>query len=213
MSQIEQVGIEGEAGHDAPALRRAGSRPVAVVCFIAVAMLVVGLDLGIKYTAFEHVAGQPVILDAGIEHPAHVVPLHSPVDVVPGVLSLHLTLNDGAVFGIWSGGRWVFIVVSVLAVGVLLRLFWRSPADAWVYHLGLALVLGGAMGNLYDRMRYGVVRDMFRLFPETGLWPWIFNLADAALMAGVALVVIMIYLHERRSQQQRRAQAPQTDRG
>ena len=51
----------------------------------------------------------------------------------------------------------------------------------------LALILGGALGNLYDRMMFEAVRDLFRMLPTTPLWPWIFNLADAALMIGVGL--------------------------
>ena len=209
MTQIEQGGRQGQAEHGVTR-RRAGASPPAIVCFIAVAVLVVGLDLAIKYATFERVAGQPVVLGE-VTPPEQAVPLHPPVEVVPGVLSLRLTTNPGAVFGMWSGQRWLFITVSIIAVVILLRLFWRSDASAWPYHLGLALVLGGALGNLYDRLRYAVVRDMFWLFPEAGIWPWIFNLADAALMVGVTLVVVMIYLRERQVRQQQ-AQAPETDR-
>ena len=210
MTHSEQGGSYGQTQRDAAPPRRAGGAPAAIVCFIAVATLIVGLDLGIKYVTFERVAGQPIALDA-VDDPAEAVPWHPRVDLVPHVLSLRLTTNPGAVFGMWSGQRWLFITVSIAAVAVLLHLFWRSDARAWPYHLGLALVLGGALGNLYDRLRYGVVRDMFFLFPEMGIWPWIFNLADAALMIGVGLVILMIYLRERQARQQQ-LQAPQTDR-
>ena len=210
MTHSEQGGTHGEAQRDDVAPRRAGASPVAIVCFIAVAVLVVGLDLGIKYVTFERVAGQPILLGE-VQEPGEAVPWHPRVELVPHVLSLRLTTNPGAVFGMWSGQRWLFITVSIAAVAVLLHLFWRSEARAWPYHLGLALVLGGALGNLYDRLRYGVVRDMFFLFPEMGIWPWIFNLADAALMIGVGLVIVMIYLRERQARQQHE-QAPQTDR-
>ncbi|MEM7577640.1 MAG: signal peptidase II, partial [Planctomycetota bacterium] len=114
----------------------------------------------------------------------------------------------GAVFGLGAGKRWVFISVSIVAVFVLSWLFWFSPRGAWIYHLSLALVLAGALGNLYDRVLYGAVRDMLHMLPGVELpfglrwpgqggmrgssevWPWVFNLADMSLLAGVAGVMI-----------------------
>jgi signal peptidase II len=72
-----------------------------------------------------------------------------------------------------------------------------------VLHFGLALILAGALGNLYDRIMYGAVRDMLYLFPgvklpfgitwpggNPELYPWIFNIADAALCVGVVLIIL-----------------------
>ena len=93
-------------------------------------------------------------------------------------------------------------------------LFWRSPRGAWVLHAALALILAGALGNLYDRWCFAAVRDMLHMLPDvhlpfglhwpgpsvppghppvdgpTEIWPWIFNLADVALMVGVGLVLV-----------------------
>ena len=139
------------------------------------------------------------------DEPASAVPWHEPTPLVPGVLELELTLNTGAVFGMGQGARGLFVVVSVLAVGVILVLVWRSPANARLYHIGLGMVLSGALGNLYDRVRFAAVRDMLHMLPETGLWPWIFNVADVALVVGVCLLLLFSFLDGR-------AQA-QTDRG
>ena len=92
---------------------------------------------------------------------------------------------------------------GVGAVGVSGVSCWRSRRDAWLLLVGLALVLGGALGNLYDRVVFGVVRDMLHLFPGvrlpygwewpgggTTLYPWIFNLADVFLLAGVAVITL-----------------------
>lgn len=190
--------------------RRAGQSMPALAIFVATTLGVLAADLLLKYTAFRTVAGQPVVLDpARPDRPG--IPDHAGVDVVPGVLTLRLTTNTGAVFGLGKGGRWVFIAVSVVAVAIITRFFWRSPVEARGLHLALALILAGALGNLYDRFRYSAVRDMLHLFPDarlpfgwswpdgtTLLYPWIFNLADAALVVGVAGVLIITWSHELR---------------
>jgi signal peptidase II len=207
---------------DAPTAqpRLAARSPGAIALFLALTGLMLAGDLTLKYWAFENVAGVPVdIVHSAEQQTAHAyehageryaVLFDDPdrrfanlptVPVVPGVLNLHLTTNTGAVFGLGKGARWIFIVVSVVAVGVIAWLFARSPADAWVRHTAYALILAGALGNLYDRLRYAAVRDMLHLFPGSGVWPWIFNLADAVLMIGVGLVLLLTF----RAEQQQRA--------
>ncbi|HEX7008345.1 MAG TPA: signal peptidase II [Phycisphaeraceae bacterium] len=189
----------------------AGRRIGAVVRFVLVAAIVLAVDLAVKDWAFHHVAGVPVQLDPSRPHQPPIPP-HDPVVLVPGLLSLKLTTNAGAVFGLGQGGRWVFIAISVAAVFVVTRVFWRSPAGAWGLHAGLALILAGALGNLYDRVRFSVVRDMLVLLPEVTLpwgwtwpgganaiYPWIFNVADVALVVGVALVIGVTTLRELRA--------------
>lgn len=161
--------------------------PRAIALFLVVTAVVLAADLGLKAWAFHHVAGEPIVLGPPAE--THI-PAHEPIVVIPGLLNLRLTTNTGAVFGLGQGGRVVFIAVSVVAVGVIGALFARGRASAWFQHVMLALILAGALGNLYDRALYAQVRDMLHLFPTTRLWPWIFNLADAALMVGVAGVVL-----------------------
>ncbi len=131
-----------------------------------------------------------------------VVPRHEPITVIPGGLNLQLTLNTGAVFGTGQGGRPIFITVSILATGIILVLLYRSPHGAWFYQVGLAMILGGALGNLYDRVRFSAVRDMLHMLPSTKLWPWIFNPADVALVVGVGLVLVVSYLSERKAAKQ-----------
>src|SRR5690606_27114508 len=100
------------------------------------------------------------------------------------------------------------------------RIFWRSPARAFVLHVALALILAGALGNLYDRLMFSAVRDMFHLFPYAELlfgwtwpgpdesrmlYPWIFNLADAALVVGVVAVLLITWTYELRRSRLRKA--------
>jgi signal peptidase II len=130
-----------------------------------------------------------------------------PIVVLPRFLHLQLWLNEGAVFGIGQGQRWLFAAVSIIAVVVIWRVFARSAAGQWGFHLALAAILAGALGNLYDRLRFAAVRDMIHLFPDIhlpfgwtwpgteqrGLYPWIFNFADMWLVGGVVLLLIITW--------------------
>ena len=115
-----------------------------------------------------------------------------PVPVMPS-FNLTLVYNKGAAFSFLSqaGGwqRWFFsglaIVVSVFIVVWLRRLHAR---DTWTA-AGLALVLGGAIGNLIDRLIYGHVIDFIDLFYSTYHWPT-FNIADSAISVGAALLIV-----------------------
>ena len=179
------------AESQAPPVRRAGRYPRAMVLFAVATVVVLTGDLVLKHFAFQFVAGEPVILDPDDPGNLQNIPAHEAIAVIPHVLSLRLTVNTGAVFGIGKGAKWIFIVVSVVAVVVIVRIFGCSGADARIFHVALALILAGALGNLYDRFMYSAVRDMLHLFPGTNLWPWLFNLADAALMVGVGLVLVI----------------------
>ena len=171
---------------------------------IGATLFLLTFDLVSKSLAFKWVADTPVVLSG--HNPAEAVPPHEAIRLVPYVLSLKLTLNTGAVFGLGKGAQWLFVVVSFLAVLVIVRVFWASPAGARGTHLSLTLILAGALGNLHDRIRFNAVRDLLWLFPDSRLpfawhwpggrdelYPWIFNVADASLVAGVALMLILMW--------------------
>ncbi len=206
----------------------AGRHGPSIAMFTLTAGLLLVADLVGKQQAFEHVADVPVDLmrpqeDALAEglpgpHGRLTIPSDRPDlipqapdgrPLVPQVLNLRLTTNTGAVFGLGKGGQWIFAAVSLLAVVVIARLFWRSPPQAWLFHLCLGMILAGALGNMYDRMRFGAVRDFLYLFPgtnlpfslrwpsgDTRLYPWIFNIADAALVIGVILLLVIMWRGE-----------------
>jgi len=157
-----------------------------------------GVDLLTKSMAFEHVAGQPVKLSRETTQDAVLIPYHQPINLIPGVLSLYLTTNKGAVFGLGQGAQSLFVFASIVAVVVIGRVFWTSSARAWCLHIGMGLILAGAFGNLHDRIRFNVVRDLLWLFPNTGLWPWIFNIADASLLVGVATMILVMWWSDRK---------------
>ena len=171
---------------------------------VGATLVLLTFDLVSKSLAFKCVAGAPVVLSG--HNATEAVPPHEAINLVPYVLSLKLTLNTGAIFGLAKGAQWLFVVVSVVAVLVIARVFWASPAAAYGTHLSLALILAGALGNLHDRIRFNAVRDLLWLFPDVRLpfawhwpcgrdelYPWIFNVADASLVAGVALMLIIMW--------------------
>ena len=111
--------------------------------------------------------------------------------VVTPFFSLVLTFNTGAAFSFLSAAsgwqRWLFVAIAVVATLVILVLL-RRGGNAW-HGAGLALILGGALGNLYDRLAIGKVVD-FLLFHYAG-WAYpAFNVADSAITVGAAILIV-----------------------
>lgn len=198
---------------DCPPSSPAGRHWPSVIFFAAVALGTLTGDLVIKSLAFEHVAAAPIVLTRDNSADPTTIPNHVEVVLIPKLLALKLTVNTGAVFGLGKGRQWFFAIVSVVAVFVLLRVFYSSRVGAVWLQAACALILAGAIGNLYDRFTFHAVRDMFWLFPGVklpfgwtwpgdadSLYPWLFNLADAALLLGVTLLVLVMWRHERHQQ-------------
>ena len=120
------------------------------------------------------------------------------ISIIPNILNFSPTQNFGAVFGLAPGKWWLLIGASVFAIYFILQLFWQSRKSQRVFHIFLALVLGGALGNLYDRILYGNVRDFIhiavKITDNKYLWPWVFNIADIALVVGVAGLLLGWFL-------------------
>lgn len=122
--------------------------------------------------------------------------LHDSVPLVEGLLSISHVRNRGAAFGLLSDLDLPYqpFVLTLLSVGALLAIllyFVRLPATARRPRLALALVLGGATGNLLDRVRLGYVVDFIHVYWRQHQWPD-FNVADSAITVGVLLLVFDI---------------------
>ncbi len=101
--------------------------------------------------------------------------------------------NTGAAFGIFPDGGLIFTVIAILVSAAILYYFPQVPTSQWYVRLALALQLGGALGNLIDRLlQGGRVTDFISL----GRFP-VFNLADASISAGVAILVLSMIREER----------------
>ena len=124
------------------------------------------------------------------------LPQQQPVDVIPGLLTLYRVANTGIAFSLFAGsGLLLTIVTALIAVGVVV--YWLRAEDGGrMAAIAYALILGGAIGNLIDRLRLGSVVDF--LFLHLGARPlFIFNLADAALTIGPVLLVLQYALPPR----------------
>ena len=127
--------------------------------------------------------------------------------VIPGFFNIIHTENPGAAFSLFanaqSGWRTLFLVIlSSGALAVISVLLWRMQGRAGesrVMRWGLALILGGAFGNLYDRVIHGTVTDFLELYYNGFSWP-AFNVADSAITIGAGLVLLDMLLTRRAPQ-------------
>lgn len=99
----------------------------------------------------------------------------------------HIT-NSGAAFGIFPNQGNFFIFIAVIVALAIVLYYRYLPAGEWLVRLSLGLQMGGAIGNLLDRLRYGYVVD----FIDIGFWP-IFNLADVSIVTGVAILAYCLW--------------------
>ncbi|MFG0253101.1 MAG: signal peptidase II [Phycisphaerales bacterium JB038] len=192
-----------------PAHQPAGKSLWAWLLLLGLASFLLALDLGSTELAFERVAGAPVTIDkAAVLANDYAIPAHEGIGVIPYLLDLKLVVNRGAVFGVGHGGRWFFAGFTVVALTAAVLMFagWTDRRD-WPVHVGVASVLAGGLGNLYDRLAFACVRDFLHLFPETRLFPWIFNLADAVLLFGIGLLMLHFWRKDRQAARQAREKA------
>ena len=116
----------------------------------------------------------------------------------------HVT-NTGAAFGLFPKWGDFFILIAAIVIVAIILYYHHLPRGQWLMRVALGLQLGGATGNLIDRLRRGFVVD----FIDLNFWPlhnWpVFNLADASIVTGVTLLALMMLWEERRERDRRRA--------
>ncbi len=117
---------------------------------------------------------------------------HQPVPVLPG-FNLTLMFNTGAAFSFLSDAsgwqRWFFTAVALVVSAAIVVWLQRLPAGSRWLAAALALILGGALGNLWDRLVLGYVVDFIQIYYDRWSWP-AFNLADSAITVGAVMLVI-----------------------
>ena len=121
------------------------------------------------------------------------VPLHDSVTIIPGCFHLTHVENTGAAFGLFaeSTAQWkigALVSFSVIALMVVSALLWKHSHALSTTTIGLSLILGGATGNLWDRMLTGHVVDFLDFYVGSYHWP-AFNVADSAIVIGAVLLV------------------------
>lgn len=121
----------------------------------------------------------------------HLTP-YQPEPLFP-MVNLTLAYNTGAAFSFLSGvggwHRWFFALFSIVMSIILIIWLSRIPARAYLQSLSISLILGGAVGNLYDRAMHGYVVDFIDVYYQNHHWP-VFNMADCAICLGAFLLAI-----------------------
>ncbi|NQD37690.1 signal peptidase II [Permianibacter sp. IMCC34836] len=134
-----------------------------------------------------------LVLDQWTKHLAVAnLVMYEPVPLMP-YFNLMLAHNTGAAFSFLAdaGGwqRWFFVALTTVISVVLLSWLYRLPRPQKLLPIALVLVLGGAIGNVYDRMMYGYVIDFIDWYVGDHHWP-AFNIADSAICVGAALLIL-----------------------
>jgi signal peptidase II len=147
-----------------------------------------------KYARLWIVSGTIILLDQVTKWMVlKGIPLFHSIPVIPGFFNLVHIHNPGGAFGFLSSNtsgvkRFVFLFASSLAIGLILYLYRQAPKRQTWLSYGLALVFGGAVGNLIDRIWMGKVVDFLDFYIGSLHWP-AFNVADSAVSAGMVIFV------------------------
>ena len=154
------------------------TKNVARTVYLLIALIVVLLDRWTKYIVARRIA------------------LYSHIQVIPGFFRLTHTENTGAAFSLFadSPAPWktgMLIAFSVIALIVVTVLLWKNNHAHILTGVALSLILGGAIGNLWDRVTSGRVVDFLLFYLKRYQWP-VFNLADSAIVVGAGLLVLEI---------------------
>jgi signal peptidase II len=150
---------------------RPGGFPLRGLLFLGVAVAVVVADQITKRLAEDRLRGQ------------------RSVPVIDDILRLTYVENRGAAFGLLQDQTMFFVLVGILVIGVIAASYRYLPRSGFLLHLALGLQLAGAVGNLIDRIRQGYVVDFVDFGYHANWWP-VFNVADSAIVIGVALLAL-----------------------
>ena len=136
------------------------------------------------------VASGVLALDLWTKHWAvQTLQYSAPIQVIGEYVRFTYTRNSGVAFGIGAGMRFPYYVFSIVAAAAILYLFSRARAQSLTRQISLALILGGAIGNLIDRVTSGEVVDFIEVGVRQWHWP-VFNVADSVVTIGVLLFVL-----------------------
>jgi signal peptidase II len=188
---------------DPPHRRRPAPRHYLV--FFLIAIVGQNLDLWTKYEAERALTT--------VHNEERLPRAHERV-AIPRLLGWEFTYNTGIIWGLGRDWPHVFTVVSALAVPLIVALFATLRETRWITVIALGLILAGTLGNLYDRLTIGAVRDFIKLLFVRELFSKdfpLFNLADSWICSGVALLILEMFLYDVVRRRPRAAPAPAHD--
>lgn len=159
-----------------PALTAAPAQWVGKLRYLFVSLGIIALDQWTKWLVEIH------------------LPQHTAQSIIPGFLNLTHVRNTGVAFGLFAshgmnGGSWLLTLLGLAALAAVTIYFWLASPHDRLLLVSLALVVGGAIGNLIDRMSSGAVTDFIDVYAGTWHWPS-FNVADSAISVGIVLMAI-----------------------
>ena len=126
------------------------------------------------------------------------IPAYGSIVVIPGFFDLTHIYNTGGAFGFLAGKSSLFrhlffLTASAIAMGMIVYLYLKTPREFLFLRSGLAMILGGAVGNVIDRIRLGKVVDFLDLYVKDLHWP-AFNIADSAITVGILIFIYHLLL-------------------
>lgn len=147
-----------------------------------------------KYTRFAIVVALVVMLDQLSKTMVLTyIPLHKIITVIPGFFNLTHVHNPGGAFSFMAQNNsplrhWIFLGAAILALCLILYFYHQTPKTHPLLAAALAMIFGGAVGNLIDRVRFGEVVDFLDVYVTTFHWPT-FNVADSSVVVGVCVFI------------------------
>lgn len=156
-----------------------------------------------KYLLLTVVAGGVTILDQLSKYAVqHMLTLHNPIEVIPGFFSITYIFNPGAAFGLFGNIsetlRMIMLIgISLIAFAILFYMYIKIREKENIVLIPIALIIGGAVGNLIDRVRFRMVVDFLDFHVGRFHWP-AFNIADSAITIGTIILVAVILFTEKR---------------
>jgi len=167
---------------------------IAIIISVIAIIAVVAVDQISKYVMIGVFNVSEYIGSMDVEALEPIVEKLDSIDVIPGVFRFSLVLNDGMAFGALDNARWVFLILSTVAiVAVLGYMFWKKPQNKLLL-TALVMVTGGGIGNMIDRIRFGYVIDFFDFCAFPKIWYWVFNVADSFVCVGAGLLALWLIL-------------------
>ena len=154
---------------------------------------------GKKYGRLGWIAGSIVVLDQATKWVIlERLALYHSIPVIPGFFNITHVQNPGGAFGFLAQQgplvrAFVFLLMSFVAVCLIFWFYRKTPASHRFLSVGFALIFGGAIGNLIDRLRFGRVIDFLDVYIGSWHWP-AFNVADSAITIGIAIFVLHVVL-------------------
>lgn len=129
--------------------------------------------------------------------------LHQSIKVIDGLFDITYVLNKGAAFSFLADKPAAFtapffIIISVIAIAIIGFLFYKTEKNDYVSLIAFALLLGGSIGNLIDRIRHGAVTDFLDFYIQQYHWP-AFNVADSAITTGMFLLFLSLIFFKKKT--------------